>query len=226
MASRRIADVSELKTRAPTMGLVYRSARMYRLSMRLLEGRAAAHRLKVIVEAIEPGWSVLDLCCGDAAIAPSLIAKGCPYVGLDINPAFVRWGRRNQIDVRLWDANTMEIPSADVICMLSSLYQFIPDDRALLETMRLRAHKLVIVSEPVRNWASSDSALLRWASHTLTHVDGRAFVKRHTEASLRSHLNDLRAEARAERLPRELVLFIKPTRANPSSPAARTSTRG
>lgn len=194
------------------MGLVYRSARMYRLAMRILERGADAQRRRTVADAIEPGSSVVDLCCGDAALGPLLVAKGCAYTGLDINPVFVRWGEKHGIDVRHWDANSMEIPPADVICMLSSLYQFIPDDSALIERMLRQAREQVIISEPVHNWASSGRAPLRWASRFLTSVEGRTFEARHTEASLHALVDQLPAEARTVRLRRELIVFLRAPR--------------
>jgi Methionine biosynthesis protein MetW len=203
----------------PNVGLVYRSARVYRLAMRILERGEGARRLKIIAEAIEPGSAVVDLCCGDARLAPLVLAKGCTYRGLDINPAFVRWGKRQHINVRHWDANTMEIPPADVICMLSSLYQFIPDDGALVAEMVQKAQKLVIVSEPIQNWASSDSAALRWASRLLSHIDGRVFEDRHRESTLHALAGTLPAEATVVRIGRELILFLVPRDHSPDGDA-------
>ena len=143
------------------VGLVYRSPRLYRLAMRLLDP-SRAEDLRIVSGAIEPGSSVLDLCCGDAAIAPLLLAKGCRYTGLDLNERFVDAGRRRGLDVRRWDATSLPLPAdADVVCMLSSLYQFIPHERLLVEEMLRRARRRVIVSEPVHNWATSDSRVLR-----------------------------------------------------------------
>src|SRR5215212_6680682 len=90
------------------VGLVYRSPRLYRLAMRLLEPHAADD-LRLVAGAIEPGADVLDLCCGDAAIAPLLLAKGCRYVGLDLNERFVESGRARGLDVRRWDGKTLDL---------------------------------------------------------------------------------------------------------------------
>src|SRR5215218_9624621 len=139
------------------VGLVYRSPRLYRLAMRILDPHAADD-LRLVADAIEPGSDVLDLCCGDAAIAPMLLAKGCRYVGLELNERFVSAGRRHSLDVRRWDGTAEELPEdADVVCILSSLYQFIPDERRLVEGMLRHARRKVIVSEPVKNWTTSDS---------------------------------------------------------------------
>jgi len=190
-------------------GLLYRGALAYRLAMMLLEGRERTHRYRWIVAAIPAGSTVVDLCCGDAWLASALLARGCTYVGLDFSPVFVRAARRRGLDVRQWDARCMDIPAADVVLMLSSLYQFIPNERAIFERMLRSAARLVVVSEPLRNWATSHWRLLRSAARELTRVDGRTFERRHDEASLRALVSALDpAAVELERLGREALLLV------------------
>src|SRR5215204_1239775 len=163
------------------VGLVYRNPRLYRLAMRLLD-RHADEDLRMVADRIEPGSHVLDLCCGDAAIARLLLAKRCRYVGLELNERFVESGRARGLDVRRWDGKTLELPEeADVVCILSSLYQFIPDERTLIEELVDHARRKAIVSEPVKNWTTSESALLRRVARALTHVRGEVFEQRFDE---------------------------------------------
>ena len=174
--------------------------------MRLLDPHAADD-LRLVAGAIESGSEVLDLCCGDAAIAPLLLAKGCSYVGLDLNERFVESGRARGLDIRRWDGKTLELPEeADVVCILSSLYQFIPNERVLIEEMIRHARRKAIVSEPVKNWTTSESALLRRLGRALTHVNGEVFEQRFDEESLRSAFDGL-VGVRTEfvRRPRQLV---------------------
>jgi SAM-dependent methyltransferase len=191
------------------VGLVYRSPRLYRWAMRILDP-ASGHDLRFVAEAIEPGSSVLDLCCGDAAIAPRLIERNCRYVGLELNPRFVESARRRGLDVRVWDGRSLEIPEqADVVCILSSLYQFIPDERRLLEAMLRSARRKVIVSEPVRNWTTSRSALLRRIARALTHVEGRVFDQRLDEQTLRALAGSFDGvDTEVVRRPRQLVCIL------------------
>lgn len=49
--------------------MIYRSPRLYRLAMSVLD-RERKRRDQLVVDAIAPGSSVVDLCCGDASIAP------------------------------------------------------------------------------------------------------------------------------------------------------------
>jgi trans-aconitate methyltransferase len=194
-------------------GLVYRSPTVYRAAMAVLD-RVRAERNRVVVDAVAPGSSVVDLCCGDAAIGAPLARKGCAYLGLDVNRRFVDSARARGLDARVWDARNGEIPQADVVCMLSSLYQFIPDERRLLERMASAARRRVIVSEPVRNWASGDSAMLRALALRLTQVDGRTFERRLTAHRLDELVDGLGRMSSRVALGRELlyVLDVAPQR--------------
>ena len=176
------------------MGPIYRSALLYRAAMTVLEGTEGARRRRRIVESIPPGSTVVDLCCGDARIAAALQRRGCEYLGLDINRRFVRSAKRRGIDTRHWDAATMDVPCADVVCMLSSLYHFIPDERAVFDRMVESAGRLVVISEPVDNWATSGSPLLRRLARWLTRVDGRSFPQRHSRESLEALVNPVPAD--------------------------------
>jgi methionine biosynthesis protein MetW len=189
-------------------GLVYRSPALYRLAMRLLD-HGGSERRRMIADEVPAGASVVDLCCGDSAIAPLLLAKGCSYLGLELNARFVESSRARGLDVRQWDARSFDVPPGDVICMLSSLYQFIPDERLIFTAMIEQASTKVIVSEPTENWASSSSRLLRAIAHRLTMVDGRAFPDRHTTETLDRLLEQLPPGSFETRfLGREIGLFV------------------
>lgn len=205
---------------ARSTGLLYRSVSGYRMAMTFLEGYAITRRHRRIVSAIPAGSSVVDLCCGDALLASALLEKGCTYLGLDLSPVFVRAGRRRGLDVREWDARSMVIPPADVVCMLSSLYQFIPNEHSLFEQMLRSAARLVIVSEPVRNWTTSGSRLLKRVALAATRVNGDMFERRHDETSLRTLISGIDSAAVEIRLlGREMLLLVWPDLAG----RARTS---
>ena len=165
-------------------GLIYRHVHLYRLAMWLLYRRERDRERDRVLAAIAPGSSVVDLCCGDCRIAPALLARNCTYLGLDINVGFLERARRRGLDVRYWAGEPHEIPEADVICMLSSLYQFIPDEANMVGTMVSRARKRAIITEPVRNWATSSFPLLRTIAESLTRVNGRSFPERLSEQNM------------------------------------------
>jgi len=96
--------------------------------------------------------SVVDLCCGPATLYQRYLRhKNIQYTGLDINSRFVKrlssWGATG---IR-WDLReTKPFPPADYLIMQSSLYQFLPDPRPVLNRMLVAARKQVIITEPIR----------------------------------------------------------------------------
>jgi trans-aconitate methyltransferase len=190
-------------------GLIYRDVRLYRLSMWLLYRGERDRERELVVGAVPPGASVVDLCCGDCSIAKPLLARNCTYLGLDVNEVFLAHGRRCGISVRYWDGDPRAIPEADVICMLSSLYQFIPDHVSLVAAMVARSRRRVIIAEPVTNWGTSRLRLLRKIAERLTRVDGKTFAERLSEDDLVRLADGLeRVSATVTRLGRELVLVL------------------
>lgn len=194
----------------PYFGIIYRNAWVYKLAMRLLYRSTYRKKYELVAEQIPAGSTVVDLCCGDCQIYPFLKAKGCQYIGLDINSRFVEWNRKNGIDVRLWDGTAMDIPEADVVCIQSAFYHFIPNEKKLLERMLARARKRVIVAEPVNTWSQIGFPLLHKIAINLTKVHGRAFDKRFSESEFNAVFADLPAERVTRiRLPRELIVVVE-----------------
>jgi trans-aconitate methyltransferase len=142
--------------RALSESLVYRSAWGYGLAMRVLYGRYYAARDAAVAVHIPDGASVLELCCGPARLyLRELRGRIGPYVALDASARFVERLRRRGVDARRADVATAALPAADVVVMQASLYQFLPDAEAIVRRMRAAAREAVVVSEPVRNVASS-----------------------------------------------------------------------
>lgn len=129
--------------------------------MRVLYGRYYAARDVAVAAQIPDGASVLELCCGPARLyLRELRGRVGSYVGLDESERFVDRLRRFGVDARRADVATAELPHADVVVMQASLYHFLPDADAIVERMRAAATTRVIVSEPVRNLASSRLAVV------------------------------------------------------------------
>ncbi len=142
--------------------LIYRSALGYELLMRGLYGRHYAARMSAIAEQVPVGSSVVELCCGPGTLyRRHLRARAGDYIGLDVNEGFVTRLRRAGVDARSLDlADVQEpLPSAEVVIMQASLYHFLPDAAQIVDRMLDAATQRVIISEPVRNLASSDR---RW----------------------------------------------------------------
>jgi SAM-dependent methyltransferase len=143
--------------------IIYRSAGGYELVMRALYGRHYSDRMRVVAEQVPPGSSVLELCCGPGTLfTRHLQGRARSYIGLDVNPGFVERLKRRGVDARVIDlaAGEEPLPKADVAIIQASLYHFLPHAERIVERMVAAATERVIVSEPVRNLASSELPLV------------------------------------------------------------------
>ena len=166
--------------------LIYRSASMYELAMLLLYGRHYASRYRAISELIPAGSSVLDLCCGPALLYHRYLrAKSVQYTGLDINTKFIEQLIRRGVSGLVWDLRSDEpLPPADYVIMQASLYHFLPDASHVVNRMLQAARERVIIAEPVRNLATSDSRLLSLLGRVFTNAGSGEQRLRFTEATL------------------------------------------
>jgi glycosyltransferase involved in cell wall biosynthesis len=139
---------------------IYWSGAGYDLVMRGLYGDKLSDIYAGVAGHIPDNVSVSDLCCGTAVLYRDFLqARGCDYVGLDFNAQFVFANRRRGIRSRFFNVLNDEIPEADYVTMVSSLYHFRANAEALLERMLKAARKGVVISEPVQNWSSQPSLL-------------------------------------------------------------------
>jgi SAM-dependent methyltransferase len=167
--------------------VVYRTALGYELLMCALYGRHYSDRMKAVAEQVPAGASVLELCCGPATLYRRYLRdRVASYIGLDVNERFVARLARAGIDARLIDLRdrAAPLPRADVAIMQASLYHFLPDATAIVERMLAAAAQLVIVSEPVRNLASSELPLLGKLGRSATDPGVGDHAHRFTEATL------------------------------------------
>jgi SAM-dependent methyltransferase len=147
-----------------SVSLIYRSAAGYELLMRALYGRHYSARMRAVADEVPPGSSVLELCCGPATLYRRFLrSRAASYVGVDVNAGFVETLRRRGIDARQLDlaGADIDLPSADVVIIQASLYHFLPDAQRIVDRMLAVAGQRVIVSEPVRNLASSGVPIVR-----------------------------------------------------------------
>ncbi len=167
--------------------LVYRSAAGYELLMRVLYGRHYPARMRAVADQVPDGATVLECCCGPGTLyLRHLRGRTHEYVGIDVNPRFVARLRRRGVDARRLDlaAPEAELPHADVVILQASLYHFLPDAGQILDRMLAAAREKVIVSEPVRNLASSPVPLLARLGARATDPGVGGHAQRFTEASL------------------------------------------
>jgi SAM-dependent methyltransferase len=137
---------------------IYRNVLLYAALNRGLYGVHWREHYLAVAERICENASVLELCCGTGVLYERFLeGRGVTYLGLDNSEAFVERLRRRGIGVRHFDVWRDSLPANefDYVIMQASLYQFIPDGKAVVERMLHSARKEVIVSEPIRNHASS-----------------------------------------------------------------------
>ena len=167
--------------------LVYRSAVGYELLMRALYGRYYTDRMRAVAGEVPDGSSVLELCCGPGTLyLRYLRARTRRYVGIDVNARFVAQLQRRGVDARRLDlaAGADPLPAADAVILQASLYHFLPDPEGILDRMLAAARDRVIVSEPVRNLASSDLPLIGRLGRSAADPGVGGHAQRFTEATL------------------------------------------
>jgi SAM-dependent methyltransferase len=176
--------------------LVYRSAAGYELLMRVLYGRHYAARMRAVADQVPRGSSVLELCCGPGTLyLRHLRERTSGYVAIDVNERFVARLRRRGVDARRLDlaaANGDALPSADVIILQASLYHFLPHAEALVDRMLAAARDRVIVSEPVRNLASSNLAPIARLGRRAADPGVGGHAQRFSEESLEALMGHYR----------------------------------
>jgi hypothetical protein len=142
--------------------LIYRSRRLYDLTMLLLYGRHYHTRYRLIADLVPPRASVVDLCCGPATLYDRYLrAKSVRYTGLDISPFFIDALNKGGGNGIVWDLHSDKpLPCADFIILQGALYFFLPDPSALIRRMLAAANRQIIVSESVCNLSSSTIPLI------------------------------------------------------------------
>jgi trans-aconitate methyltransferase len=166
--------------------LLYKSATVYKLIMRLLYGRHYGTRCTRIAELIPANSTVLDLCCGPAVLYHQhLRHKSVHYTGIDVSSQFVDALTKQGIPAILCDlrSNTA-LPHADYVVMQASLYHFLPNASHILDRMLHAARKQVIVAEPIRNLATSQIPILSTIAGRLSGPVVEASAQRFTEEGL------------------------------------------
>jgi SAM-dependent methyltransferase len=167
--------------------LIYRSAAGYELVMRALYGRHYSDRMRAVAGEVPDGASVLELCCGPGTLyLRYLRTRTSGYVGIDVNPRFVEQLARRGVDARRLDlaASDEPLPDADAVILQASLYHFLPHPERILDRMLAAARDRAIVSEPIRNLASSNLPLLGRLGRSAADPGVGGHAQRFTEATL------------------------------------------
>lgn len=165
---------------------VYANPRVYRAILRLLYGSALARRERAVRAMVPKGCRVTDVACGDGGIRRRL--RDVAYVGVDVSPVFVAALRRRGVEARVVDVARDPPPTGDVVLLLGSLYQFLPDAGPVVERLRRAARSHVVLAEPYRNLAQSKNRLVAALARRATDPGVASSDHRFDEASLRALL--------------------------------------
>ena len=156
-----------------------------------------SHRADLVVSLgppLEPGDRVLDLACGDGALASFL--PGLEYLGVDASPEMVVAARRNGVAAELGDLNDF-VPAAPVAatCVFRAIYY--ARDRAAFfrQAAAYTERKLVFDLNPRQYRLDEVRADLRAAG--LTRLDLRPFFVPQTVALPRAAVAALRTAERS-----------------------------
>ncbi len=145
--------------------LVYSHPLVYKTVMRFLYAGGYNERLQSVASYIPAGSSVTELCSGFGDLyLQALKHKNIAYTGYDLNPGFVRYGKNKGLNLQLADINSAQLVASDYVVIQSSLYQFIPNHKQLIDRALSLANKQVIITEPVRNLSDSPIVLLAWVA--------------------------------------------------------------
>jgi hypothetical protein len=166
--------------------LIYRNRTAYGIVMRALYGRHYAARFRAIADLVPEGAALVDLCCGPATLYTRYLReKSVDYLGLDLNEGFI--ARLNDAggrgEVRNLHADT-PLPEADFVIIQASLYHFLPEPRPMIDRMLAAARGQVIITEPIRNMATSDNWVLATLGRRFTNAGDGTQAHRFTEATL------------------------------------------
>jgi SAM-dependent methyltransferase len=194
---------------------IYQHRLAYQLLMRLLYGRYFSARYETIAAEVPAGSHVVDVCAGDGYLYLNYLrAKSVHYQALDISPRLVQWMQQHGIRAQQFDVWKEALPAADIVIMQASLYQFLPDAAPVVEKMLRAARQRVIITEPIRNIASSDNPVLRLVGKRLTRPEagqGAYQAHRFDQVSLLALAQQFPTLERSAQLPggREMLIVLR-----------------
>jgi len=169
----------------------YRHPFVFRAISKLMYAGSYLEKFRKASDVLEEGASALDVCCADATLFDIAKGKRIKYAGVDVNARFVRLAKKKGIDARRMNVETADaLPEADYVVMLSSLYQFIPRHEEIIDKMVAAARKKVVVSEPVKNLASSRNRIIASAAGRLSDPGTGIKTHRFDENALKEMIKD------------------------------------
>ncbi|MCB4790914.1 MAG: hypothetical protein LHV68_03405 [Elusimicrobia bacterium] len=164
---------------------LYSSPSIYNILVRLLYGINFNSRYEAIAEIIPEGVSVMEVCCGDCYLYLNYLKKKkVKYTGLDINTSFIKSALERGVNVKYIDLNKGLLPNAQYVIMQASLYQFIPNHKAIVDKLLDSALEKLIIAEPVMNLSDSQNPVISYIAKRAADPGTGNALNRFNEQSL------------------------------------------
>lgn len=161
---------------------------IYSLMVRFFFKEYYSKRYEVLRGLIENNSTVVDVCCGDCKIVEFLKDKNIDYTGLDFNDYFVKTANAKGINARSFDIRADDVPEADYVLIIGSLYQFMPNHSHVLHKLLSAAKRHLIISEPIRNYTHSKSRFVAYLATMMTNPGDGAKPYRFNEETFKKAL--------------------------------------
>lgn len=150
--------------------ITYWNRFIYRSLMKLSYQNKFRKRYEILSSLFEENCSIVELCCGDCNLYLNYLKeKRIQYMGVDINHSFVTFARKMGIDARTLNIICDEIPRGDILLMHAGLYQFIPNERRMLDRILAASRRKVVIAEPVINRSHQNSLIISKISAFLSN---------------------------------------------------------
>jgi len=128
--------------------------------MKKLYGKQFESRYSNLVRHIPAEKSITELCPGDGYLFEKYLEKTNPhYNAVEWNRKFSLYLREMGVKVVTQDLTSAAIPSAQIVLMQASLYQF-EDHASIVKKIFEAAQELVVIAEPIDNIASSKNKII------------------------------------------------------------------
>lgn len=160
---------------------IYWHPRIYNYAMQILYGNNFLKKYELVAREAA-ALTVLDVCCGDCFLSKYIDHD--KYQGIDVNQAFITYGRRLGLNLSLINVAKDEWPAAECIVILGSLYQFIPNHEEIISKAFRIAQRRVIISEPIINLAQSKNNFIAGVARHLTSPGVDSSQERFNRSSL------------------------------------------
>jgi methionine biosynthesis protein MetW len=164
----------------------------------------APGRARIVAEFVEPGWSVLDLGCGDGSFLECLRREvpGIEVRGADVSETALAKARARGIEVMRLDLTeaSAELPGAHDVVTALEVIEHVPDAETVVRKAAAAARRYLIVSVPNLGFIENRLRLLtgRGPNTNLVH-HVREHLRQWTVRDFREWTGHLGLEIVAER---------------------------